>query len=156
MIGRMSEQEAMIVLQNMLTVRDINNDAANHSGSGYWGLCNSGGFTIATADGAGVTVTQEGVSLSAHKLGRFAPSEGGKELSQEIPYREELRFANISSIKLGEPGLLSQSCARREGQSEVFVRETSVRWYALLIPTSQKEQFIAAMLRLKPDVNFVH
>jgi len=152
MTSRMTEQDAMATLQKMLVVRDINGNMVNDILGYYWGLCNSNGFLIEGSNGAGVKVTRDGISVTAYKRGELIKTDGTFNYYKKIPYREDLRFTNIRTVHMSEPGLMSQTCARKDGQTEVIVRETFVRWYGVLIPTTEKNLFVAALLRLKPDV----
>lgn len=157
----MSEAEAQQVLYRLMLPQDKAGKPVKSTFVAYAGICNSNPFSADDRDGLDLKVTRDAVSFNAVKKGKLLKTEsrgtvtsaGGmtmKHYFERVPYREHLPFANIKSVKIHEPGLLGTACGRKEGQSEIAIRESLTRWYAVLIPTAEKERFIAAWLRLHP------
>lgn len=165
MSNEMSEKQAIEVLYRLMLPRDHKGQPTKHFVVGHVGLgmCKAYGFSLDDKKGADFTVTNKEISFNAARAGKLLSTTTQGHITnatgmtvtrqyERVPYREHLRFDQIGSISIREPGLLSTACGRQEGQLEVYISESMKRWYSVLIPTSEKERFIAAWLRLRPDI----
>ena len=163
MTAAMSEEEARQVLHRLMLPRDEAGKPVTKTSAAYAGICKAYPFQLDELEGPELRVTRGEVSLNAVRKGKLLKTETrgtvtsatGMSMThyfERVPYREHLRFDKLKSIKVHEPGTLGASCGREEGQTEAFISEAFTRWYIVLIPTAEKERFIAAWLRLKPDL----
>jgi hypothetical protein len=164
----MSEQQAREVVAQMLTPR------AKDSNPAHWGICKlTHKVSVDYQKGADVQLDNVGVGFNALRRERkvtaaafgaaaattlvtgYAPVSVGEYAY--TPFRDVRRFDNIASIRIKEPSKLNSICFPDDGQSEVLVQEKSGMgdWYVALIPTENKGRFIAAWLRIKPDLKLV-
>jgi len=161
----MSKDQAAQVIQGLLPPRNSYGNPTRTFITGHIGLgmCRASHLSLDESKGPGIQVTTQEISFNAARSGALVKStQPGKIVSitgatainqySNVSYREHLRFDNIQSVKINEPRLLRTKCGRQNGQSEVVIYDSSSRWYAVLIPTEEKERFIAAMMRLRPGV----
>ncbi len=166
MAKNMTESQAIEVLRELTQPRNYNGNPSRTFITGYigLGLCNANQFSPDEERGLELQVTKDEISFNAIRTGNLVRSTSEGRISsatdmttvtqyQHIPYREHLKFGKIESAMVYEPRLLRTICNRQNNQSEVVIHESSSLWYAALIPTSDKELFMAALLRLKPDLN---
>lgn len=165
MARNMSEQEATDLIHGLLRPRNLNGIPARTFITGYigLGLCKAGQLSLDENKGVDLRVTTQEISFNAVRTGglvkstqqgRISSLSGMTSISQyeHIPYREQLRFDKIEEVTVHEPSVLRTLCNRQNGQSEVVIRESMTHWYVALIPTGEKERFMAALLRLRPDI----
>jgi hypothetical protein len=165
MSNEMSEKQAVEVLYRLMLPRNHGGQPTRHFVVGHVGLgiCKAYEFSLDDQKGSDFTVTNKEISFNAAKAGKLLSSTTQGNVTsatgmtvtrryERVAYREHLRFDQIGSISIREPGLLSTTCGRQEGQLEVYISESMKRWYSVLIPTPEKERFIAAWLRLRPDI----
>jgi hypothetical protein len=163
-LNDMSELQAAEVIQRNLQPRTLNGNQTRTYITGHigLGLCKANQFSLDEERWPDLQVTAEEISFNAVRAGTSVSTPQGKissatgvtsvHRSDRIAYREHLRFDKIESVSLIETRLLRTLCGRQNGQSELFVRETTGRWYAALIPTAEKDYFVAAVMRLRPDI----
>lgn len=164
MSKQMTQKEATQILVENLAPRAKGDKAA------YWGICKLAPLKVEVdyRKGADVKVDNEGISFNVLQQERkiTAGAVGAAVATTLVtgiavvspdyeytPFREVRRFGDISTIRINEGGW-NTICFPDKGQSEVLVRESTslTRWYVALIPTAEKDRFIAAWLRLKPGV----
>jgi hypothetical protein len=163
-LNDMSELQAAQELQRLLPPRNLNGNHTRTFITGHigLGLCRANQFSLDEERWLDLQVTTEEISFYAVRMGTAVSTPQGTipsatgltsvHRSDRIPYREHLLFDKIESVTVLETRLLRTVCGRQNGQSEVIVRETTGRWYAALIPTEEKDRFVASIMRLRPGI----
>lgn len=162
----MDELQATQVLHRLLPPRNFNEHPTRTFITGHigLGLCKASQFSLneetwpdlqVTRDEISFNAVKSGVLLKSTPHGKIPSGAGVSTINQyaRISYREHLRFDKIESATVYEPNVLRTVCGRQKGQSEVIVHESATRWYAILIPAGEKDRFMAAMIRLSPEVS---
>lgn len=165
MMNDMDTLQASEEIYSLMRPRNLNGNLSRSFITGHigLGLCKASHLSLNEDKGPDLQVTHESISFNAVKTGalvrstqqgRISSASGMSSINQyqKIPYRETFRFDKIDSVTIHEPSVLRTVCGRQKGQTEVVVRESQKRWYVALIPTEGKDRFIAALLRLRPDV----
>lgn len=163
----MNETQAAQLLQQLLPPRNLYGHPSRGFVSGHIGLgmCRASQIALDEQKGPEVRVTPLEISFNAVRTGVVKQTPQGRMSSlggatstdqyEWVSYREHVPFATITSVSVTEPRLLRSVCGRQKGQSEVLMRDTASHWYAALIPTAEKERFVAAIMRLRPAAQLV-
>lgn len=162
LLNDMNEVQAAKELHKLLPPRNHHGNLTRTFITGHigLGLCKANQFSLDDQMPLDLQVSTEAISFNAVRMEAPArstpqgimPGVSGAAAPlryNRIPYREQLRFDNIKSATVTETRLLRTVCGRQKGQTEVIIHEAA-RWYAALIPTDEKDRFIAALMRLSP------